>query len=133
MCQRARLGLAAALCVVLPETAGLPVAPSAERPGTFQTQGSAARRFSLIARRYVFAPARIEVFQGDLVRIELRTEDIAHSLTIDDYRIAKRVGPGQPVTFEFRAERAGTFPFYCDLQNEAGCRKMRGELVVKPR
>ena len=86
----------------------------------------------MVARRYAFVPARIEVFEGDLVKIELRTDDIAHSLTIDDYRIAKRVGPGQPVTFEFRAERAGTFPFYCDLQNEAGCRTMRGELVVKP-
>lgn len=106
---------------------------SAERPETFQTQGPTERLFSLIARRYTFAPARIEVFQDDLVRIELRTEDIAHSLTIDDYRIAKRVGPGQPVSFEFRAERAGTFPFYCDLQNEAGCREMRGVLVVKPR
>jgi nitrous-oxide reductase len=77
--------------------------------------------------------ARIEVQQGDLVKIELRTHDIAHSLTIDDYRIAKRVGPGQPVTFEFRAERAGTFPFYCDLKSEDGCRKMRGVLVVEPR
>jgi nitrous-oxide reductase len=76
---------------------------------------------------------RIEVFQGDLVTLELTTEDIAHSLTIDEYRVAKRVGPGQKVTFEFRAERAGTFPFYCDLKAEAGCRSMRGELVVKPR
>lgn len=132
MCQRTRLAVAAALIVVLPATAGLPV-QSAERPAAAQTQGPTERPFSLAARRYAFTPARIEVFQDDLVKIELRTEDIAHSLTIDDYRIAKRVGPGQPVSFEFRAERVGTFPFYCDLQNEDGCRKMRGELVVKPR
>ena len=31
------------------------------------------------------------------------------------------------------AEKAGTFPFYCNLQTEDGCRQMRGELVVKPR
>ena len=71
--------------------------------------------------------------QGDLVTIELKTEDIAHSLTIDDYRIAKRINPGRPVTLEFRAERSGTFPFYCNLQIDDGCRRMRGELVVKPR
>lgn len=98
-----------------------------------QTQGATERTVAVEARRYSFAPARIEVRQGDLVRIELRTSDIAHSLTIDDYRIAKRVSPGQPVTFEFRAEKIGTFPFYCDLKAEEGCRQMRGELVVRAR
>jgi heme/copper-type cytochrome/quinol oxidase subunit 2 len=131
MCQCARLGLAT-LCVTLAVIAGPLPAQTVGHSAAVQIQGPTERPFSVTARRYAFLPARIEVFEGDLVKIELRTEDIAHSLTIDDYRIAKRVGPGQPVTFEFRAERAGTFPFYCDLQNEAGCRKMRGELVVKP-
>jgi heme/copper-type cytochrome/quinol oxidase subunit 2 len=100
---------------------------------TAQDQGPTAKRFSVNAHRYAFEPARIEVNQDDLVTIELRTADIAHSLTIDDYRIAKRVGPGHPVTFEFRADRAGSFPFYCNLKDEDGCRQMRGVLVVKPR
>jgi heme/copper-type cytochrome/quinol oxidase subunit 2 len=100
---------------------------------TIQDQAPTAKPFSVRARRYTFEPARIEVNQDDLVRIELRTDDIAHSLTIDSYRIAKRVGPGQPVTFEFRADRPGTFPYYCNLKVEDGCRQMRGVLVVKPR
>jgi cytochrome c oxidase subunit 2 len=98
-----------------------------------QEQGPTARPFSVTAHRYAFDPARVEVDQDDLVKIELRATDIAHSLTIDAYRIAKRVGPGTPVTFEFRADRTGTFPFYCNLQVEDGCRQMRGVLVVKPR
>jgi heme/copper-type cytochrome/quinol oxidase subunit 2 len=130
MCQCARLGLVT-LCVMLAVIAGPSPAQTAGHAPGVQIQGPTERPFSVTARRYTFLPVRLEVFEGDLVKIELRTEDIAHSLTIDDYRIAKRVGPGQPVTFEFRAERAGTFPFYCDLQTESGCRKMRGELVVK--
>ena len=98
-----------------------------------QDQGPTAKRFTVSAHRYAFDPPRIEVNQDDLVKIELRADDIAHSLTVDAYRIAKRVGPGQPVTFEFRADRAGTFPYYCNLQLEDGCRQMRGVLVVKPR
>ena len=90
------------------------------------------RPWQVTASRYKFDPPRIEVLQDDLVKIELRTDDIAHSLTIDAYRIAKRVSPGQPVTFEFRADQPGTFPFYCNLQIDDGCRQMRGELVVKP-
>jgi nitrous-oxide reductase len=98
-----------------------------------QDQGPTAKPFTVSARRFAFDPARIEVNQDDLVTIELRSADIAHSLTVDAYRISKRVSPGKPVTFEFRADRAGTFPFYCNLQIEDGCRQMRGELVVKPR
>jgi nitrous-oxide reductase len=98
-----------------------------------QDQGPVAKPFAVTARRYKFEPARIEVVQDDLVKIELKTEDIAHSWTVDAYRIAKRVSPGHPVTFEFRADKAGTFPFYCDLKTEDGCRQMRGELVVRPR
>ena len=98
-----------------------------------QDQGPIARLFSVTARRYAFEPARIEVFQDDVVRIDLRSDDIAHSWTVDDYRIAKRVSPGQPVMFEFRADKIGTFPFYCSLQTEDGCRQMRGQLIVKTR
>jgi heme/copper-type cytochrome/quinol oxidase subunit 2 len=98
-----------------------------------QDQGPTAKPFVVTLHRYAFDPARIEVNQDDLVKIELHSEDIAHSLTIDDYRIAKRVSRDQPVTFEFRADRAGTFPFYCNLQIEDGCRQMRGQLIVKAR
>ena len=98
-----------------------------------QNQAPTVRPWQVTASRYKFAPARIEVLQDDVVKIELRTEDIAHSLTIDAYRIAKRVNPDQPITFEFRADQPGTFPFYCNLQIDDGCRQMRGELVVKPR
>jgi heme/copper-type cytochrome/quinol oxidase subunit 2 len=98
-----------------------------------QDQGPTARTFAVAAHRYTFDPPKIEVHQDDLVRITLNADDIAHSLTIDAYRIAKRANRGQPVTFEFRADQAGTFPYYCNLQLDDGCRRMRGELVVKPR
>jgi len=98
-----------------------------------QDHEPSVRRVSVTARKYAFDPPRIEVAQDDLVRIELRTVDIAHSVTLDAYRISKRVSPGTPVTFEFRADREGTFPFYCNLQIEDGCRQMRGELVVRAR
>jgi heme/copper-type cytochrome/quinol oxidase subunit 2 len=98
-----------------------------------QEQGPTARPIRITASRYKFDPPRIEVSQDDLVEIELRTVDIAHSFTVDEYRIAKRAAPGHPVTFDFRADKAGTFPYYCNLQIEDGCRQMRGELVVRPR
>jgi cytochrome c oxidase subunit 2 len=98
-----------------------------------QEQGATQRSFDVVARKYAFEPSRLEVGQNDLVKISLRSADIAHSFTIDAYRIAKRVGGGQTVTFEFRADQPGTFPIYCNLKQDDGCRQMRGELVVRRR
>jgi heme/copper-type cytochrome/quinol oxidase subunit 2 len=83
------------------------------------------------ADRYAFSPARIEVRQGDIVKITLIAEDIAHSFTIDEYRISKRASPGRSVTFEFCADRSGRFVFYCNLTADEGCQAMRGELIVR--
>ena len=99
--------------------------------GRGQEQGR--REITLTAKKFAFSQPRIEVAVNDVVRITLVAEDIPHSFTIDEYRVAKRAAPGKPVTFEFRADRAGTFPFYCNLTIDDGCREMRGELVVTPR
>ena len=58
---------------------------------------------------------------------------MAHGFAIDEYRISKRVPAGGSVTFEFRADRPGSFPFYCNLTNEGGHGEMQGQLVVRPR
>jgi cytochrome c oxidase subunit 2 len=93
--------------------------------------GVHAREVTVTARKYGYEPARIDVAHNDLVKIRFETADIPHSFTIDAYRIAKRVSPGNSVTFEFRADQPGTFPFYCNIAEDDGCRNMRGELVVR--
>jgi len=91
------------------------------------------REFAVHAKRYQFSPARIEVAQDDMVKVTFTADDIAHSFTVDEYRIAKRAEAGQTVSFEFRADRPGTHPIYCNLTNDEGCRRMHGELVVRAR
>ncbi len=113
-----------------------PAAPSpAPRAASPDVAGAQeARTIRVAARKYAFSPARIEVQQDDLVKVTLEAADIPHSFTIDEpYRIAKRATPGHPAEFEFRADKAGTFEFYCNLKIDDGCRKMKGELVVKPK
>lgn len=96
-------------------------------------EGDRRRDVSVSAHKYAFEPSEIEVEQNDLVRITFRAEDIPHSFAVDAYRIAKRANPGDTVIFEFRADQAGTFPFYCNLRIDDGCRNMRGQLVVRSR
>jgi heme/copper-type cytochrome/quinol oxidase subunit 2 len=89
------------------------------------------REFSVSGRDYAFSPARIEVQKDDLVKITFTAGDIAHSFTIDGYRISKRAGAQQSVVFEFRADQPGSFPFYCNLTQDSKCREMKGELIVR--
>jgi heme/copper-type cytochrome/quinol oxidase subunit 2 len=95
-----------------------------------QDAAQGQRAFTVTARKYAFAPVRLEVVQDDLVKVTMTSADIAHSFTIDAYRIDKRVGPKQAVTFEFRATQPGTFKIYCKLTQDARCKDMHGELVV---
>ena len=59
-----------------------------------QDQAPNRREFTIVAKEFRFSPARIEIMQDDLVKLTVRSEDIAHSFTIDEYRIVKRVPAG---------------------------------------
>jgi cytochrome c oxidase subunit II len=96
-----------------------------------QEQAPNRREFTVTARNYNFSPNRLEVTQDDLIKLTVQSEDVAYSLTIDEYRLSKRVPAGGSTTLEFRADRAGTFAFYSNLSNDARHSQMRGSLVVR--
>lgn len=98
-----------------------------------QDQGPNRPEFTLVARNFRYSPDRLEVSQDDLVKMTIRSEDIAYSFAIDEYRIVRRVPAGGTTTFEFRADRPGTFRFYSSLTSDSGHAQMEGELVVRPR
>jgi heme/copper-type cytochrome/quinol oxidase subunit 2 len=89
------------------------------------------REVSVTGDKFAFSPSTIEVQKDQIVKITFTAADMAHSFTIDEYRIAKRAGAGQSVTFEFRADRAGSWDYYCSLTHDQRCRQMRGRLVVR--
>jgi heme/copper-type cytochrome/quinol oxidase subunit 2 len=95
-----------------------------------QDQGQ-VREFSVSGNGFAFSPSSIAVNRNDLVKITFTAQDMAHSFTLDDYRIVKRAGAGQAVTFEFRADRTGSFTFYCNLSQDAKCKDMKGSLTVR--
>lgn len=100
-----------------------------------QAQEQAPNRpeFTLVAQDFRYSPARIEVAQDDLVRLTIRSADITYSFAVDEYRIVRRVPAGGETTFEFRADRPGTFRFYSNLTSDTAHAAMQGQLVVKPR
>jgi cytochrome c oxidase subunit 2 len=90
-----------------------------------------ARRLEVTASRYAFAPGRIEVRQGDVVELVLRSADTEHGLAIPGYRVKVAIPKGgEAVGVSFVASRAGTFPIECSEYCGSGHKRMRGELVV---
>jgi heme/copper-type cytochrome/quinol oxidase subunit 2 len=86
---------------------------------------------SVTGNDFSFSPSRIEVQRNDVVKVTFTARDMAHSFTVDSYRIAKRAAAGQSVTFEFRADQPGEHTFTCNLAHDERCRNMKGTLVVR--
>ena len=87
---------------------------------------------TLVAANFQYVPDRLEVSQDDLVGITIRSEDNTYSFAIDEYRIIRRVPAGGSTTFEFHADRPGTFRFYSNLTSDSRHAEMQGQLVVRP-
>ena len=102
-------------------------------PAAGQEQAPNRREFTVTARDFHFSPSRIEVTQDDLVKLTIQSEDVAYSLTIDEYRLSRRIPAGGSATIEFRADRPGMFEFYSNMSNDARHAAMRGTLVVRNR
>jgi heme/copper-type cytochrome/quinol oxidase subunit 2 len=122
------LVLGAALHARAQSAAVRPVSSSAG-----QDQAPNRREFTITARDYRFSPDRIEVGQDDLVKLVVQSQDVAYSLTINQYRVSRRVPAGGSTVVEFRADQVGTFEFYSDMKNDARHGEMKGQLVVRPR
>ena len=98
-----------------------------------QDQTPERRDITITAKDFRFSPNRIEVSRDDLLRLTVKSEDVAYGFTIDDYRVSKRVPAGGSVVLELRLDREGTFPFYSNMTSDARHSQMKGELVVRRR
>ena len=105
-----------------------PAATSAQQdPAT----ASAPRVIEVTARQFAFEPARIEVTEGERVRLNLKSEDSVHGLQIKKFRVNTLIPRGgKPVTIEFVASEPGTYEIMCSEECGDGHESMTGTLVV---
>ena len=94
-------------------------------------QNSDVKEFKITAKQFEFSPSTIEVSKGDKVRLIVTSMDVPHGIAIREYGINKQLNPGEPVTIEFTADKAGTFTAYCTVFCGSGHSNMKGKLIVK--
>jgi cytochrome c oxidase subunit 2 len=103
-------------------------------PARAPGEPTAFRSFDVTASRFQYEPARLEVSEGDAVRLTLRSTDTTHGFGIRELKVEAVIPKGgEPVTVEFVADQPGTFEFFCTEYCGAGHRNMTGTLVVAPR
>ena len=92
---------------------------------------SAPRVINVVAQRFSFEPSRIEVTEGERIKLVVTSGDGVHGVEIKKFRVTKKVPRGgDPVAIEFVAAAAGEFPIMCSEYCGEGHEDMKGMLVV---
>ena len=92
------------------------------------------RTIEVIAKRFAFEPSRIEVTEGERVKLVVKSADGVHGLEIKKFKVNKKVPRGgDAVIIEFVASSAGEFPILCSEYCGNEHDDMKGTLVVSAR
>ena len=84
-----------------------------------------------MAKRFSFEPSRIEVTEGERIKLVVTSGDGVHGVEIKKFKINKKIPRGgDPITIEFVAAAAGEFPILCSEYCGDGHEDMKGMLVV---
>lgn len=89
------------------------------------------REIKVTARQFSFRPNPIKVKLGEMVRLRIRSVDVAHGFSLPEFGVNEVLRPGKEVTVEFQATRKGRFQFFCSIACGAGHSGMRGVLIVE--
>jgi cytochrome c oxidase subunit 2 len=96
------------------------------------TASAPSRVIEVVAKRFTFEPAKIEVSEGERVRLVVKSADGVHGVAIKKFKVNKLIPrAGQEVTIDFVASAPGTFEILCSEECGEGHDVMTGTLVVK--
>jgi cytochrome c oxidase subunit 2 len=84
------------------------------------------------AEKFKFTPATIRLKLGEPVVLELTSLDRKHGFTVPDLNIDESIEAGKTTRVQIVPQKAGTFPFHCDVFCGSGHEEMAGEIVVMP-
>ena len=107
------------------------VMPSESPATTGAIAQAAVKEFTVTSNGINFDVKEIRVKEGDTVKITYKNNMGKHNLLIDEFGIKYDPIPaGSSKTFEFVANKKGTFEYYCAVPNH---RQMgqKGNLIVE--
>ncbi|HUE88832.1 MAG TPA: cupredoxin domain-containing protein [Vicinamibacterales bacterium] len=107
---------------------GVAFAAAPQDPAT----ASAPREIAIVAKRFAFEPATVEVTEGERIRLSISSADGVHGFQVRRLRLNKLIPRGsQPVTIDFVAPAPGSYEILCSEECGDGHDTMTGTLIVK--
>ena len=91
-----------------------------------------ATKIDIRGGNLVGEPAEIHAKNGDTVVIVV-SADAPDDIHLHGYDIEKKVEPGKPVTFRFKANLEGEFEIESHVAEDAGRDPLLGTLIVEPK
>ena len=91
----------------------------------------ATKQFDITAMKWKFEPSTIEVNQGDVVILKVKSVDVDHGFALSNFGVSESLEAGKEVSIQFTADKKGNFTFFCDVFCGTGHADMKGMLVVK--
>jgi heme/copper-type cytochrome/quinol oxidase subunit 2 len=87
----------------------------------------------IVAARFAFEPATIEVRAGERVWLVIRSKDVVHGFSIPDLKIDVQIpAGGEPITVEFAAPPPGRYDIACSEFCGTGHGETQPALVSVP-
>ncbi|MCM8800337.1 MAG: cupredoxin domain-containing protein, partial [Candidatus Omnitrophica bacterium] len=85
----------------------------------------------LEAYQYGFSPDPVIVKKGDIVKLEITSQDVSHGVYIREYGINISVKKGETKRIEFLADKVGEFDILCSVYCGSGHSQMKAKLIVE--
>jgi cytochrome c oxidase subunit II len=96
-----------------------------------QTSTQTVKEIEITAKKYEFTPNTVEVPVGTRVVFKITATDREHGFEIEGLKDSCiKIKKGETGTFEYTADKSGTFRFKCCDFCGFGHRRMKGEIRV---
>jgi cytochrome c oxidase subunit II len=96
-----------------------------------RTEPSSLPVIKIVMKKYDIEPAEIRLKRGELVELEISTEDKQHGFAVKGLNISESVQPGRATNVQLQPETAGEYEVTCDILCGSGHDRMRAKIVVK--
>jgi cytochrome c oxidase subunit 2 len=88
------------------------------------------RVIAVIAKKFAYDPDEIHLKVGEAVVLELKSLDVVMGFNCPDFKLRSDILPGRVSRVELKPDKAGTFPFFCDIFCGSGHEDMNGAFIV---
>ena len=103
---------------------------SAGLVGTYVNAQTDEHIIQIVAKRFNYTPNMITLKKGRPVVLELTTLDVMMGFNVPDLGIRTDIIPGKVARVHLVPDKAGTFPFVCDVFCGSGHEDMSGSIIV---